>query len=88
MKITPLLASLASLASLVLLANAQDAQAPLLQKQVVVTYPSSTPKSIIDDAISRISAEVRRAAAQQDFDFLSKHTYSVLVATRKLMYGL
>ena len=50
----------ALLTSLALLAatgvqGAQDAQAPL--KDVIVTYPPSTPRSVIDEAIARISAE-------------------------------
>lgn len=52
MKLIPLLTSLALLAA----AGAQGAQAPL--KEVVVTYPPSTPRSVIDEAIARIAAEV------------------------------
>lgn len=55
MKILALLTSLALIA-VAGVQGAQDAQARL--REVVVTYPPSTPRSIIDEAIARISAEV------------------------------
>lgn len=64
MKIVSFLISLALIAAAGV-QGVQDAEAPL--REVVVTYPPSTPRSIIDEAISRISAEVgaRQIQTQQ-----------------------